>query len=129
MKVIKNYKKLGSSFEEFPYIKIKDDEDVFAELPICLAEYNVEYEQPLVYFGPDAQIPIVMSLNELKQKIKGTKLFSFKVGEKGLLKVVSKSECDFSYRLPEDVDTEKLAIIDGQIGLLEDIEPSEQEVK
>ena len=126
MKVIKNFKQTGKFIDEFPYIRIKEDEDVYAELPICLADYNTEYQKPMVYFGPESQTPVVMEEKDLMKKIEGTKLFFLKVEEEGKIKEVSKEEATFSYRLPIDVPVDKLAIIQGQLGLLEDSqEPDE----
>lgn len=126
MKVLKNFKQTGKFIDEFPYIKIKEDEDIFADLPICLAEYNTEYQKPMVYFGPDNQAPVVMEEKDLMKKIEGTKLFYFSVKEEGKLEEVSKEQANFSYRLPIDVPVDKLAIIQGQLGILEDSqEPNE----
>ena len=92
MKVIKNFKRTGKFIDEFPYIKIKEDEDVFADLPICLVEYNTEYQKPMIYIGPEAQIPVVMEEKELIKKIQGTKLFYLKVDEEKSIREVEKEE-------------------------------------
>ena len=122
MKVIKNYKKVKEAIFEFPFIKIKEDEDVFADLPLCLAEFGVEYVKPIIYFGPDAQIPLVMEENELLARIKDTKLFHFAVNQETgqLSETEEKNAVFFSQRLPEDTPVDKLAIIEGQLGILED---------
>lgn len=126
MKVLKNFKKTGKFIDEFPYVKVKNDEDIYAELPICLAEFGVEYQNPLVYVGPDSAAPVLMEEEELLERIKGTKLFYLKVDEEGKIEEVKKEESNLAYRLPIDTPVEKLAIIQGQLGLLDDNqEPNE----
>lgn len=116
MKVIKNFKKLKESVDEFPSIKILDSEDIFVDLPLCIMEFNREYRDPYLYFGPETPIGEVMEKEALLFKTKGTKLFYFKKVEENRVKEVTKDEAEFSYRLPEEVPVEELAIINGQIG-------------
>lgn len=119
-KVIKNFKLEKRYVEEFPCVKILESEDVYADIPICLVDFNREYKKPVAYMTENSNIPTIVEEEELMKLIKGTKLFHFKMDEKGTLEEVEKEKSDFSYRLPIDTPVEKLAIIEGQIGILED---------
>jgi len=122
MRVLKNYKKLKEQIEEFPAVKILDAEDVFVELPLCVMDFGLEIEKPYIYAGPDAQVPIVLTKEELLERIKGTKVFYLKQLENGNIQEVPKEEATLSYRLPEDTPVDKLAIMNGQLGIIESAE-------
>jgi thermostable 8-oxoguanine DNA glycosylase len=119
MNIIKNYKVLKETVEEFPCIKIREDEDVFAELPICLCKYGVEYREPILFVGQQGQIPIVLEKEELIEKIKGTRIFFLKLKEDNTVEEVDKEDSHFSYRLPIDTPVDKLMILNGELGLVE----------
>jgi hypothetical protein len=121
MQVIKNYKlnKKAGKVEEFPAIKIKEDEDVFVELPLCICEYEKEYEEPFLFSSSSTVISVVLEKTDLLEKIKNTKLFYLKVLEDGKVQETKKEQSDFSYRLPTNTLVEDLAIVNGQLGLLE----------
>ena len=124
MQILINYKKLDVFQDEFFEVELKKFDAVFAEMPIAIAEYDYIYKHPVLYVGVDAKLPIIMESEMLLQKIEGTKLFYFKRVEPNRVKEVSPEGADFGYRLPIDTPVEKLAIIQGQLGLLE--EPEEE---
>lgn len=126
MKIIRNYKLLKERHEEFPKIELKQYEVVFAEMPLCIALYDYDYDDPYLY-AAEGQIPVAMEKNELIKMIEGTKLFFFKVVNGNRVEEVNKEDAEFSYRLPVDTPVEKLAIINGQFGLLEEEEVQEEE--
>jgi thermostable 8-oxoguanine DNA glycosylase len=119
MKIIKNYKVLNNGIEEFPYIKIKEDEDVFVDLPICLCEFGVTYKKPMLFVNQINQIPTVLEEEELVKAIENTKIFYLKMDEDERIIEVDKSESQMSYRLPKNTPVDQLAIINGQLGILE----------
>lgn len=119
MRVLKNYKVLKETIEEFPLIKLKQDEDVFVDLPLCTVPYGVEFETPVLFYTQQTQIPEVVEKAEIEEKIKGTKLFYFKILEGDKVEEVSPKDADFSYRLPEETPVKNLAIINGELGLLD----------
>lgn len=121
MKIIRNYKILKEKLEEFPKIELKQYEVVFAELPLCVAQYDYEYDEPYLFMF-EGQIPVVMEKEELLKKIEGTKLFFFKVVNGNKVEEVPEKDAEFSYRLPIETPIHKLAIINGQFGLLEEEE-------
>jgi hypothetical protein len=122
MKILVNYKKLNVFQDEFFEVELKKLDAVFVEMPIAIAEYDYLYQHPVLYVGPDAQIATVMEAGELLKKIEGTKIFYLKRVEPNRVIEVPQEQADFGYRLPIDTPVEKLAIIQGQLGLLEDTE-------
>lgn len=129
MKLIKNYKPTGKFVEEFSIVNIREDEDVFAELPLCLVDFGVFYETAVLYQGPQDPMPIIMEKEELLEFIDGTRLFHFSVSEEGKLTEVEKEKANYSHRLPIDTPVEKLVIMQGQLGLLEEPEPEDESDK
>lgn len=124
MKVLKNYKIL-KMIEEFPLIKIREDEDVFIELPICAIDYNRIYKEPVI-FQEINKMGVVIEKEELVERLKNLKLFYFLVKpETGEVKEVSKENSNYQIRLPKDVDVSKLEFYNGEIYLVE----NQEEVK
>jgi len=123
MKVLKNYKKTGKFVDEdYPVVKILDSEDVFAELPLCVVEYNVFYKEPVLIVNPN-KIPMVVEKAELLQKISKLKKFYFLVNpETKEVKEVEKDEANFAQRLPKDTPVDQLVYENGEILLIENQE-------
>ena len=121
-KVLKNYKLTGNIIDdEFPLIKIKDDEDVYADLPICAAEYNTFYTEPALIIER-SKIPVVIEKVELLKSLSKLKKFFFLVDKKtGSLEEVDKDKADLSIRLPKDTPVEDLVYKDGEVLLIEKI--------
>lgn len=115
-KVLRNFKKLNKKFKEFELIKLRADEDVLADLPICLCDYGVDYKEPLVVTGAQGSFPICLEKEEVAKRIKDTRIFNLKKGKEGNLKEVSGSEkAEVSVRLNNDTDLSKLTIENGQL--------------
>ena len=123
MKVLKNYKKTGEFVDEdYPVIKINDSEDVFAELPLCVAEYNTFYKEPVLMIVPN-KIPSVIEKAELLKTLSKLKKFYFLVDEKtGQVQEVGKEKANLTYRLPKDTPVDMLVYTDGEILLIENEE-------
>jgi hypothetical protein len=124
--LIKNYKNLNEYIEEFPYIKIKDDEDVYAEVPLCMIEFGRIIEKPVLYMNQTLKIPIALSEDEVREKIKGTKLFHLKLNEDKTVEEVKKEDSHFSYRLPIDTPIEKLMVLNGELGIVDNIKKGDE---
>ena len=122
MQILVNYKKLDVFHDEFFEVELKKLDAVFAEMPIAIAEYDYDYKHPVLYTGPDTKLPLIVEKQELMKKIEGTKVYHFKRVEPNRVVEVPAEEADFGYRLPIDTPVEKLAIIQGQLGLLEETE-------
>lgn len=127
MQVFINYKKLDVFQDEFFEVELKKFDAVFIEMPVAVAEYDYVYKHPVLYVGVDAKLPLIMEADELLQKIKGTKLFYFKSVEPNKVKEVLQEEADFGYRLPIDTPVEKLVIMQGELGLLDEVTEEEQQ--
>lgn len=125
MKVLKNYKKTGDFIDEdYPVIKFNGSEDVFAELPICVAEYDTFYKEPVLLVLPNS-IPQVIEKVDLLRRLSKLKKFYFLVDEEtGEVKEVEESKANLTYRLPKDTPVEKLMYQNGEIVMLEDQEVS-----
>ena len=123
MKVLKNYKKTGEFVDDdYPVIKINDSEDVFAELPLCVAEYNTFYKEPVLMIVPN-KIPSIIEKAELLKTLSKLKKFYFLVDEKtGQVQEVEKEKANLTYRLPKDTPVESLVYKDGEILLIENEE-------
>lgn len=123
MKVLKNYKKTGEFVDEdYPVIKINDSEDVFAELPLCVAEYNTFYKEPVLMIVPN-KIPSVIEKAELLKTLSKLKKFYFLVDEEtGQVQEVEKEKANLTYRLPKDTPVDMLVYKNGEILLIENEE-------
>lgn len=121
--IFKNYKQTKTKHEDLFEIKILEGEDVFVELPLAVAEFGVEYSEPVI-FGDSQGVPRIF---EAKDLLKSTKLFHFKEGAEDVeTKQRAVIECDFkdpdkkiTARLPINTPVEDLIFIDGQILLAE----------
>jgi hypothetical protein len=106
-------------------ITLKYDEPVFADLPICVADYDVEYTTPVVVNIPN-QIPVVMEKEHYDALVnKATlkeheKLFVFKLNDDGTL--VEDPEGDIKRVLPKDTDISKLKFVNGEVVWLDEKE-------
>lgn len=114
MNVLKNFKRLKESVEEFPCIQIRYDDEVFAELPVCLVPFNVELQKPCLYPNGNG-IPIAVEYEWLIETLSKLKKFYCKVDEEGHLKVVAPKEANQILRLPPDTKIEDIILKNGQI--------------
>jgi len=122
MNILKNYKKLKETLEEYPLIQILYTEDVFVELPVCALPFNTDFIKPVLKTD-QGKIPIVMEYDTLKQEIKNskTKLFYFDIEGDKLLEAPSNSYT-LRARLPEDTDIKDLIYLNNEILKVEYIE-------
>jgi hypothetical protein len=125
MKVLKNYKKTGEVLDgDFPFIKLTESEDVFAELPLCVVEYNTFYKEPVLFAQPN-KMPMVVEKTALLEKLSKLKKFYFLVNEEtGQVQEVEKEKANLAYRLPKDTPVDKLVYQNGEILLIENEEVS-----
>jgi len=116
MNVLKNYKLTKEKYEEFPFIKIRDDDEVFEDLPICSVDFGREIEKPVLFKPSDGTFPKAVELRDLIKILSTLKKFHFKIEkETGALTEVPEKESEFSIRLPQDTNVEELKFINGQI--------------
>lgn len=113
-KILKNYKRTGESIESFPVIKIKNDDDVFADLPICLVEYDTHYNKP-VLITYEGKVPEVIEAAVLVKTLEGTRMFYLELDEDNNLKEVEQDNAMISVRLPKDTNVDELVFINGEI--------------
>ena len=127
-KILKNFKKTGKLLDgQYPYITIREDSDVFMDLPICAIEYDTFYIEPVVVLEP-GKIGVVHEAKELLKQLSKLKKFYFLVNdETSEVSEVQEGEANLMVRLPHDTDVSKLAYIGGEIVLLGD--PDNLEVK
>jgi hypothetical protein len=114
MEILKNFKLLEESWEEFPLVKILPGEDVFVSLPVCSIPFQAKFVQPALVVKQN-QIPFAVELEELKKKLEGTKRFFLVSSEEGSLSEVDEKEAKIIVRLPSDTDITQLILKEGQI--------------
>jgi hypothetical protein len=108
-KVLKNYKQRGGKLEEYPLIKILDYEDVFADLPLCVAEFGVVYVNPVLV---DNQ---VMEYDYVAKKLAELKMFHLFKDDSGSLREVPEGEANLHIRLPKETDLSELHYENGRV--------------
>jgi hypothetical protein len=108
--VLKNFKITGNKYEDFDFIKIKQDEDVFFDLPVCLCEYGRIYKEPLVTRLNDSPHLYCVEKDELIEKLKGTKVFYLDVLDNGELVEVEKGQHKMSVRMLESDRVEDFTV-------------------
>ena len=113
MKVILNYKPTNERVEEFQVVQILKTDDVFADLPLAVAEFGREYSKP-VLFGDHKGLPTIIEKAELEESLKHLELHHFKLVEEKLIKV-DKEQSELSHRLPKGANTDQLMIDNGQV--------------
>jgi hypothetical protein len=123
-KVLRNFKKLHKKVEEFDLIKLRGEEEVLAELPICLCEYGVEYKEPVVMFG-QGTFPVCLERKDLEKRIEDTKIFHLK-DVKGKVKEVPKEKATVSVRLNKTIDLDQLMFQNNQL-VRKPLEPKKEE--
>ena len=127
MKVIKNYKVSGKKYEEFNYGTIREDVDVFSELPLCLLDFGDLQKEKIIYYNENLPMPIALSEEEIEKVLLGTRRFFFSKKGKDGVKEVSEKDAEFVYRLPIDTPVKKLVFINGQLGIIEEQEQEEEQ--
>lgn len=114
-KILKNYKRTGEYLEEFPYVKIKDEEDIFIDRPICVCDYDKIYKKPIVINSPKlGEFPICYDEEELKELLKDTSRHFFKIIDKdGNLEKVKQGKHDVEGRFKNSIDIKSVIFVDG----------------
>ena len=121
MMILKNIKILKkNNLEEFPSVEVRyDDTEVFANLPIAFIPYGEQYIDPIMYQVNGQGIGMLIEREQLREALKKSKLFFFKLGENQELIECKKEESITHARLPHDVDLTKLAYMNGQVLMVE----------
>jgi hypothetical protein len=114
MEILKNFKVLEETWEEFPFIKILPGEDVYFGLPICKLPFQAKFTQPVLVVVEN-EVPTVFELEELKHRLAKTKRFFLVADESGNLKEVEQKDAKIAIRLPIDTKLEELVYMDGQV--------------
>lgn len=125
MKQLINYKAKKEKLEEYPYVELFTDREVFVELPICVIDFGRYYEKPVLY-GNYNGIPTVYEEEEVRAHLKTLKVFHLK-NNKGKLTEVDAEDADISIRLPKDTDVNQLVYDNGQVFLAKPIEGGEKD--
>ena len=114
-KILLNYKRLKDGSYKIYY----DQQYVFADMPVCMADMDIEYEEPIVVNIKGQYLVVEKSEYE-----KVHKLFRFKIvdGDK-----VVEDKDGFEMYLPKDTDISKLRYINNQIVLIQEEEKKEEE--
>ncbi len=124
MKVLKNFKILkDGKFEEYLAVEIRmDDTEVFVDLPICMVEFNQEFEQPMLLGYNGAGIANIIERSELVSRLDQTKIIYFKNVNDEI--VLTDEKTDMFTRFPKDEDPNKYMYDyrDGQVFVIEKIE-------
>jgi hypothetical protein len=115
-KILINYKITNDNT-----LEIKNYGVVFYDMPIAIADYDYDYEEP-VLANAGLNYPIVLEKAELLKQLKGKqelKKFKFKVNEDTTVKETT-GKADVTVELPKDTDISKLRYINNQIVLLDE---------
>lgn len=102
-------------------LEIKNYGAIFSDMPIAIADYDYDYEDP-VLANAGLNYPIVMEKAELLKQLKGKqelKKFKFKVNEDTTVKETT-GKADVTVELPKDTDISKLRYMNEQIVLLDE---------
>lgn len=113
MKQLVNYKTKKDKLEEFPFVELFTDREVFADLPICLVDFSREYDKPVLY-GNHKGVPTIYEAVEVQQQLAKLKVFHFKE-DQGKLTEVAPEEATIKARLPKDTKVDELIYDNGQI--------------
>lgn len=113
MKTIVNYKPTKEKIEEFQVVQILEGADVFADLPLAVAEFGRLYAKP-VLFGDYKGLPTIIDKEELEEHLKHLELHHFRIENEKLIKV-DKEQSELSLRLPKGTSTDQLIMDRGQV--------------
>ena len=113
MKQLINYKPTNEKMDEFPYVKLLLDREVFVDLPICVVDFGRHYNKPVLY-GNYQGIPTVYEEKEVIQLLGRLKTFHLK-NENGKLTEVEEAEADVHIKLPKDTNVDQLVFDNGQV--------------
>lgn len=113
MKQLINFKPKKEHLEEFPYVDLLIDREVFVELPLCVIDFGRHYEKPVLY-GNLKGIPTVYEEAEVKTQLATLKVFYLK-NNRGKLTEVKEEEADVKIRLPKDTNVDELVYDNGQV--------------
>ena len=114
MKQIVNFKQNKKTAEGWIKVIPLIDREVFIEAPICLVDFGVEYEEP-VLAGELYGLPLVQEAETVRKKIaeqnKSEKLRTYHLAVKDhAVTEVPKDEAQWSGELPENTDLSQLEI-------------------
>lgn len=126
-KVLLNYK----IDKKTKKIILKYDDVVFVDSPICVADYDTEYEDPVLAPVPNS-FPIAMERDEFTKLLEkqqqefekrkaemeknNEKIFRFKINPDNTLTEVGDNEpCDIEKILPKDTKVEELNYLNGDV--------------
>ena len=113
MKQLINYKQKQEKLEEFPFVSLLLDREVFMDLPICAVDFDRTYDKPVLY-GNHKGIPTVYEAEEVKTYLARLKVFHLK-NDQGKLSEVDEKESHIHVRLPVDTKVDELGYDDGQV--------------
>jgi len=113
MKCLKNFRVLKGGFEEFKRIAILDNPEVYADQNVCIVEIDDIPEDPYIFVSNNGnQIPIVTTLDYLKNYVQEYPMFYFKKRDEGDDAIVVKpEEATHILRLPRDTNVNDLIIM------------------
>lgn len=124
-KVLKNYKPLKESLEEYPLVEIRYNDEVFKDLPICEVDFGVELKRPVLY-SHDGRTQTAVEYEWLAARLAQLKRFCLKANTDGTLYEVPEPEATLRVRLPLDTNIEQLRLENGHIIRVAD-QPSPKE--
>lgn len=133
MNLLKNYRVLNERYEGVPVIEIRNQSEVFAEMPVCMIPY--EKEEPKWYLlgrDPRTKIGMVVGHIGLKEVLKTHKMY-FLTDEgakegKTNLREVAYGEHKYEQLFPLGTDVSKLMIYNGEIVLFDNTEEVQEKV-
>ena len=114
MRVLKNYKLLKERFNEFQFIQIRYDDEVFVDLPICTIEFGQLLEHPVLFVN-GAKTPSAVELSWLQDFLSNKKKFNLFIDEKGKIIEVEPGESNYQILLPNDTDLSELWFENGNL--------------
>lgn len=101
---------------------------VFADMPVAMAEYMVDYDEPVVVNVTQGGVPEIMEKSVFEQKLKELepkeheRVFYLDIDATGKIHEVSEDKAKLRRNLPKDTDVSKLYWMDNQIVMLNDEE-------
>lgn len=124
MNILKNYKVTSKRYEGVPMIEVRNQEEVFLEMPICMLPYEKEEtELYLLGVNPMTKFAYVGNKRTLKEVLKTNRMFFLSnIDEKGLpgeIREVPMGEHIFEYLFPIGTDVKDLVVYNGEVMLFE----------
>jgi len=126
--MLKNFKRTGGMFEEFPIVKVKYEDETYTDRPICVVDEEKTFTTALAVPQQEG-FPIIQELEDIKIAIKDTRIFYFDLAEGGIVKEVPEKDSKIRIRLPKDTNPNELIFVNGQILKQQKVETQEGEPK